>query len=53
MAHATLRLLPMAYGTLLLVLALIKATEFWKLNGIRGSRLVWVLIKDQVLYFSL
>ena len=43
----------MAYGTLLLVLALIKATELWKVIGIRGSRLVWVLIKDQVLYFAL
>ena len=46
-------MLPLAYGTLLLGLALVKATEFWKLNGIHDSRLVIVLIKDQVQYFML
>ena len=45
------RTLPLAYGFLLLILALFKAREFWKLNGYRGSRLVLVLIKDQAFYY--
>lgn len=47
------RTIPLAYGTLLLALALYEAAEFWKLNGLHGSRLVFVLIKDQAFYFIL
>ena len=47
------RVLPLAYGALLLGLALYKATEFWKQHGLRGSLLIFVLVKDQVLYFTL
>ena len=45
------RTIPLAYGTLLLVLAVYKARELWKLDGLTGSRLVLVLIRDQVLYY--
>ena len=41
----------MAYGILLLGLALFKATEFWKHHGFHGSRLVFVLVRDQAMYF--
>lgn len=47
------RCLPLAYGSLLLALALYKATEHWKLHGIHGSQLLFVLIKDQAFYFLL
>ena len=47
------RLIPLAYEALLLVLAMYRATAFWKANGVHGSRLVWVLVKDQVVYFLL
>ena len=47
------RVLPLAYGALLLGLALYKATEFWKQHGLRGSLLVFVLVKDQAIYFTL
>ena len=47
------RILPIAFGFLLLMLALFKAREFWKLNGYSGSRLVVVLIKDQAFYYLL
>ena len=43
----------MAYGSLLLILALFKASEFWKLNGYTGSRLVIVVVKDQAFYYVL
>ena len=43
----------MAFGTLLLVLALFKASEFWRLSGLSGSRLVVVVITDQAFYYSL
>ena len=43
----------MAYGILLLGLAIFKATEFWRLNGFHGSQLVLVLIRDQAMYFVL
>ena len=46
------RIIPLAYGSLLLVLALPKAREHWKLNGFSGSRLVLVLIRDQVIYYA-
>ena len=45
------RLLPLAFEVLLLGLALFKVTDYWKQHGMRGSRLLFVLVKDQVLYF--
>ena len=47
------RSIPLAYGALLLTLALPKAREYWKLNGFSGSRLFYVLIRDQALYFAM
>lgn len=47
------RVLPLAYGTLLLCLALFKAVGHWRMHGLHGSRLVFILVKDQVLYFAL
>ena len=47
------RMVPVAFGALLMVLALYKATGFWQLNGIHGSRLVRILITDQIVYFAL
>ena len=47
------RTLPLAYGTLLLLLALFKAPEYWKLMGYSGSNLVPVLVKDQAFYYIL
>ena len=41
----------MTSGILLLSLAIFKATQFWKLNGFHGSRLIFVLVRDQVVYF--
>ena len=38
------------YGFFLLALALFKVIGHWRQHGFRGSRLVLVLIKDQVLY---
>lgn len=49
----TTRLFPMTYGTMLFVLAILKAIEFWKLNGFHGSRLVFILVRDQAMYFML
>lgn len=46
-------MVPLAFGTLLMVLAVYKAKDFWRLNGFRGSRLVRVLITDQLIYFVL
>ena len=46
------RTIPLAYGALLLVLALYKAREFWKLNRFSDSRLILVLIRDQVFYYA-
>ena len=46
------RSIPLAYSTLLFVLALFKATKLWKENGVEGSRLIMVLIKDQAIYFA-
>ena len=43
----------LAYGALLLVLALYKGREFWKLNGVNGSRLVFVLVRDQAIYYAM
>ena len=43
----------MTYGVLLLVLAIFKASACYKLNGLQGSRLGLVLIRDQAMYFIL
>ena len=45
--------MPLAFGILLLVLALVKVTSYWQNLGFRGSQLFLVLIKDQILYFAL
>ena len=47
------RATPLAYGLLLLMLALHKARKHWKLSGLSGSRLVFVLIRDQAIYYAL
>ena len=39
------------YGVGLLVLAVWKARELWKGRGVTGSRLIVVLVVDQVVYF--
>lgn len=42
----------MAYGLILMVLAVYKATVIWKEDGnFKGMTLVKVLIQDQILYF--
>ncbi|OCB83956.1 hypothetical protein A7U60_g9165 [Sanghuangporus baumii] len=44
--------IPMAYGLVLLCLAVYKATDFWRLaTGFKGTRLVRTIILDQVLYY--
>lgn len=44
----------MAYGVILMVLAIYKAAEFWRLSsGFKGLNLVKVLIVDQIIYFVL
>ena len=44
----------MIYGAILMVLALYKAAEYWKISaGFKGFTLVKVLIRDQALYFIL
>ena len=43
----------MAYGVLLLGLAIFKGAEFWRMNGFHGSRLVIILVRDQAMYFAL
>ena len=47
------RSLSLAYGALLLMLALYKAQQWWKANGRTGSGLVFILIRDQILYYLL
>lgn len=44
--------IPLAFGLLLLLVALIKASTFWKLKAYHGSRLVKVLMTDQIVYFA-
>ena len=52
--YCYIRIIPLIYAIVLIVLALHKAASFWKLSaGFRGVVLVKVLIKDQVLYFLL
>lgn len=53
MGSNTYRMSPLAFEALLMVLALYKATEFWRLYGFHGSRLLRVLITDQIIYFIL
>lgn len=44
----------MAYGVILMALALYKAAEFWRLSsGFKGFNLMKVLIIDQAIYFVL
>ena len=44
----------MSYGAILMVLALYKAAEYWKIStGFKGFALVRILIRDQALYFLL
>ena len=45
------RIIPLAYGALLLCLALFKGIEYWRMDGLRNSELVLVIIKDQVFYY--
>ncbi|KAL5501292.1 hypothetical protein ACEPAH_8552 [Sanghuangporus vaninii] len=45
-------LVPMVYGIVLFVLALYKATEYWRMSaGFKGFPLVKVVIRDQSVYF--
>lgn len=50
--HSRLRGIPLAFGMLLLILALVEAIEFWRLRTFHGSRLVKVLLTDQIMYFA-
>lgn len=44
----------MVYGIMLMVLAIYRAAELWRLSsGFKGSKLVKVLIVDQAIYFVL
>jgi hypothetical protein len=55
-AGLTLRLhrtVPIAYSALLMILALIKGSGYWKLNGFTGSKLIKVIILDQFFYYGL
>ena len=48
------RAIPLAYGVILLVLALYKAADYWETSaGFKGFKLVRVLIQDQIIYFLL
>ena len=48
------RIIPMVHGTILMVLALYKAAEYWKISaGFKGFTLVKILIRDQAIYFML
>ena len=47
------RIIPLACGTLFLVLALHKARELWGIKGFSGSRLVLVLIRDKAFYYEM
>lgn len=45
------RIIPLAFGTILLVLALFKGWQNWQDVGAHGIRLIWVLIVDQAIYY--
>ncbi|KAL5501298.1 hypothetical protein ACEPAH_8558 [Sanghuangporus vaninii] len=45
-------LVPMVYAVVLMILAIYKATEYWKIStGFKGFALVRVLVQDQMIYF--
>ncbi|EJC99466.1 uncharacterized protein FOMMEDRAFT_160521 [Fomitiporia mediterranea MF3/22] len=45
---------PMVYGFILMLLALYKAAEYWRMSaGLKGFKLVKILIRDQIIYFLL
>ncbi|EJC99467.1 uncharacterized protein FOMMEDRAFT_160522 [Fomitiporia mediterranea MF3/22] len=45
---------PMVYGLVLMLLALYKAAEYWRMSaGLKGFKLVEILIRDQMIYFFL
>lgn len=50
---SVVRTVPIAFESLLMLLATRKAIELWRQNGLHGSRLIAVLIKDQLYYFVL
>jgi hypothetical protein len=52
-SNALRRSVPLAYGAMLMVLAVYKATQYWREVGFSGSKLVLVLLQDQVVYFAL
>ncbi|EJC99477.1 uncharacterized protein FOMMEDRAFT_160536 [Fomitiporia mediterranea MF3/22] len=46
--------IPLVYGLILMSLALYKAAGYWKIEaGLKGFKLVRVLIRDQMIYFIL
>ena len=48
------RALQAIFGLLLLILAIYKATEYWKTStGFNGFHLVRVIVQDQLLYYLL
>ncbi|EJC99668.1 uncharacterized protein FOMMEDRAFT_160095 [Fomitiporia mediterranea MF3/22] len=47
-------IIPLSFGSLLMILAVYKAAEFWKMSaGLTGFSLVKVLIQDQLIYYAL
>ncbi|KAL5500886.1 hypothetical protein ACEPAH_9273 [Sanghuangporus vaninii] len=47
-------IIPMVDGSILMILALYKAADYWKISaGFKHFTLVKVLLRDQVLYFAL
>ncbi|KAL5480257.1 hypothetical protein ACEPAI_1527 [Sanghuangporus weigelae] len=47
-------IIPIVYGSVLMILALYKAADYWKVSaGFKHFTLVKVLLRDQVLYFAL
>ena len=49
-----IRIIPLAYAILLLILAIYKGAEYWRMSaGLKGFMLVKVVIRDQILYFML
>ena len=51
-SHLRNRILPMSYSFMLMLLAVYKAAEYWKISGdFKGIPLVKVVIQDQVMYF--
>lgn len=48
------RAIPLAYGLLLLALAVYKAAEYWRESaGFHGFALVTILVRDQAIYLLL